>query len=252
VSLEWLSVERLVAAAAVGQLAVLVIAARYARSQVDEARELRKEQARPFVVVDFEPEQSPFVNLVVANLGKTMARNVRLEIDPPLASTLDSVAPVPLAKLKLFTEGIPSLAPGKRWVTLFDTMTDRKSSDLPNSYEVRLTYEWDGGKPVTDLQRLDLDLYRYRLSVTRHTIHDVNKTLDKIRRQLDKWTAGSGGGLLVVSPDDKRRRDEDFRAWVEEQRATEHAADDGQAAGNGKAPLTGRLRELVGRLRHRR
>jgi hypothetical protein len=129
--LQWWTAERVVALATAGQLLVLVAAALYARAQVKEARELRQEQARPFVVVDFEPEQSPFVELVVANSGKTMARNVRINVEPPLESSLDTVMPV--AKLKMFTEGIPSLAPGKRMVTLFDSMIDRKDLNLPNS-----------------------------------------------------------------------------------------------------------------------
>jgi hypothetical protein len=224
VAADWLqswTAERVVALATAGQLLVLVAAALYARAQVKEARELRQEQARPFVVVDFEPEQSPFMELVVANLGKTMARNVRIKVEPPLKSSLDTAGPVPVAKLKMFTEGIPSLAPGKRMVTLFDSMIDRKDLNLPNSYQVQLSYEWDGGDPIIDTQRLDLDLYRYRMSVTRHTIHDVNKTLDKIHRLLDKWSAGFEGGLLVLSPEDKRQRDGEFRAWVEEERAAE-------------------------------
>jgi len=156
---------------------------------------------------------------VVANFGKTMARNVRIKVEPPLKSSVDTA--VPVAKLKMFTEGIPSLAPGKRMVTLFDSMIDRKDLNLPGSYQVQLSYEWDGGDPITDTQRLDLDLYRYRMSVTRHTIHDVNKTLDKIRQLLDKWSAGFGNGLLVLSPEDKRQRDGEFRSWVEEERAGE-------------------------------
>jgi hypothetical protein len=106
-------------------------------------------------------------------------------------------------------------------VTLFDSMIDRKDLNLPNSYQVQLSYDWDGGDPITDTQRLDLDLYRYRMSVTRHTIHDVNKTLDKIRRLLDKWSAGFEGGVLVLSPEDKRQRDGEFRTWVEEERTAE-------------------------------
>jgi hypothetical protein len=71
--LEWWTAERVIALAAVGQLVVLVAAALFARAQVREARELRAEQARPFVVVDFELDRRPLINLVVANLGKTMA-----------------------------------------------------------------------------------------------------------------------------------------------------------------------------------
>jgi hypothetical protein len=33
--------------------------------------------------------------------------------------------PVPLARFKLFTEGIPALAPGKRIMLLFDQMYQR-------------------------------------------------------------------------------------------------------------------------------
>lgn len=240
--LEWLSVERLVAAAAVGQLAVLAYAARYARNQVAEARELRKEQARPFVVVDFEPEEPPFVNLVITNLGRTMARNVRIEVDPPFDSSVYRSDPVPLAKLKLFTEGIPALAPGKRIVLLFDQMIHREELDLPLTYGVRLTYEWDGGDPLSDELRLDLDLYRPLRQVRRHTVHDVSKTLDAIHRQFEKWTAG-GGGLLVLSPEDRRRRNREIMSELEERHAAERTAE------NGRLRMVGRLLEVVGRLR---
>jgi hypothetical protein len=43
------------------------------------------------------------------------------------------------------------------------------------------------------------------------TTHDVKQTLDKIRRLHDKWSAGFDGDLLVLSPEDKRRRDGEFR-----------------------------------------
>jgi hypothetical protein len=80
------------------------------------------------------------------------------------------------------------------------------------------------------------------------TTHDVNQTLDKIRRLLDKWSAGFEGGLLVLSPEDKRRRDGGFRAWAEEERAAEQAA--AEAAG-ARAGLVRRLLRAAGRLRRR-
>ena len=114
--LEWWTAGRVVGAAAEAQLVVVGWAALYARGQVREARTLREEQARPFVMVDLERWDQPFVNLVVANLGKTMARNVRISFDPPLESSFDKKAPVPIGQLKLFTAPIPSLAPGKRFI----------------------------------------------------------------------------------------------------------------------------------------
>jgi len=100
--LAWWTAERVVALATAGQLAVLLIAAWYARRQVAEARELRKAEARrretearPYVVVDFEPEVPPLLYLVVTNLGRTMASNVRFEVDPPFRSTQDEHTPPP-------------------------------------------------------------------------------------------------------------------------------------------------------------
>jgi hypothetical protein len=241
---DWVSAERVVALATMGQLVVLIVAALYARAQVREARELRKDEARPYVVVDFEPDWVPFVNLVVANLGRTMARNVRIEVDPPFDSSVYRSGPVPLARFKLFSEGIPSLAPGKRIVLLFDQMYDRAELELPDSYRVRLAYEWDGGEPLREELRLDLDLYRPLRRVTPETIHDVSKTLTKIGRQLEKWSAGTGG-LLVLSPEDRRRRNAEILAGRGGLAAGQ------PPAGNGRLRLVSRLLEAAGRLRRR-
>jgi hypothetical protein len=240
---DWVSAERVVALATMGQLVVLIVAALYARAQVREARELRKDEARPYVVVDFEPDRVPFVNLVVANLGRTMARNVRIEVDPPFDSSVYRSAPLPLARFKLFSEGIPSLAPGKRIVLLFDQMYDRAELELPDSYRVRLSYEWDGGEPLSEELRLDLDLYRPLRRVQLGTVHDLSKTLNKISQQLEKWSAGTGGGLLVLSPKDRRRR---ILTELKERRSA-----GGQAAGMGRGGLLGQLLEAAGRLRRR-
>lgn len=219
--------------------------------QALQARELREAEARPYVVVDFEPSRVPFMNLVVTNSGRTMARNVRIVADPPFDSTLYRDGGARLAELKLFAEGIPSLAPGKRIVLLFDQMLHRADARLPESYRVRLTYEWDGGGTLTDELRLDLDLYRPLRNLRLDTVHDVNSTLDKLLRMLEKWSAGAEGGLLVLSSEDKRRRNEEFLAWVEQERAAEQPAANGQPTGNGRVTVAGRLLEVVGRLRRR-
>jgi hypothetical protein len=122
-------------------------------------------------------------------------------------------------------------------------MYQRAELDLPDTYRVRLTYEWDGGPLPSEELRLDLDLYRPLRQVRRHTVHDVSKTLDKMHRQFEKWTAGLGDGLLVLSPDDRRRRNEEIMSELDERRPTE------QTAGNGQVRLAGRLLEVVGRMR---
>lgn len=70
---------------ACGTLVVYVIIAIYAVFQVREARRLREEQARPWVVVDFEPGWILFLS--IENIGRTVATDVHIRFDPPLAST---------------------------------------------------------------------------------------------------------------------------------------------------------------------
>jgi hypothetical protein len=52
--------------------------------QVREARRLREQQTRPFVVIDFEVAQNAIVFLPISNIGTTLARDVRFEIEPRL------------------------------------------------------------------------------------------------------------------------------------------------------------------------
>lgn len=108
------SSEALTALVALGAIA-------FAGRQVHEAKKTREEQAQPFVVVDFEPSSvwSNIINLVVTNVGKTLARDVRLTFEPKLAST-HVKDEWDLNETVLIKEGIPAMPPGKRLVALFD------------------------------------------------------------------------------------------------------------------------------------
>lgn len=60
---------------------VITAAAFIALWQANEARRLRKEQARPFVVIDFEILRT-IIRLGIANVGRTLARDVQYSFDP--------------------------------------------------------------------------------------------------------------------------------------------------------------------------
>ncbi len=80
---------------------IYVVIGLFAWRQVHEARKLREEQARPFVIVDFEPDF--LVYLTVQNLGGTMARDVIIQFDKPLKTTLQR--PHELDESPLFRAG---------------------------------------------------------------------------------------------------------------------------------------------------
>jgi hypothetical protein len=58
-------------------VAIYVVLGLFVWRQVREARKLREEQARPFVIVDFDP--GFLVYLTVENLGRTIARDISIQ-----------------------------------------------------------------------------------------------------------------------------------------------------------------------------
>lgn len=195
------------------QLIVLIAAAIFAWRQVNEARELREEQNRPFVVVDFDVEGGYLTFLEVSNMGTSLARDVRIEIDPPLASASD----VDMSNLKMLNEGIATLAPGKKYRTFFDMGFRRADSDLPTNYTAKVRY-WDEKRkrPFDETLNLDLDLFMNLKTITRHDAHDIHKRLEEIRNIFKKWTSGTGSGMLAMSLQESREEGERRLAEMEE------------------------------------
>ncbi len=196
-------------AVASAQLAVLLVAAAVAWSQVKEARRLREAQYRPFVVVDFEADNILF-KIAVSNIGATPARNVRIEITPPLASSLPDAG---FSELKILTDVITTLQPGRKIRTLFDSGISRDRESLPDVYEAHVTYSDTTGKRHYDeLLTLDLGIY-WNTAIERRSDFDrLEKTFDGIANTLKSWNASSpGGGILTLSPDEQKIRVDDHR-----------------------------------------
>lgn len=113
-------------------------AGRYAKRQVDSAREqvavlrrTRDEETRPYVITDIElsRHERNVLLLVVENIGRTPAKNVKVTFEPPLRTTLAASGLVEGGPL--LDEGIAFMPPGRRVEVLFDISHDRVNKDLP-------------------------------------------------------------------------------------------------------------------------
>lgn len=237
-SIEAPSPEALSAIFQAAQLAVLVLAAFVAWRQVSEARQLREEQARPFVVVDFEIDHDGLIYVVVSNLGRTIARDVRLTFKPEPHTTLDRESDPedpPFREAKILREGIPSLAPGKRIPAMFDFGMNRvkKKDRYPDVYEVTVEYRDSTGRRLpAETNVLDLGIYWNVLRIGGKDIGDIHKSLQTIGKHLASFAAPMGDGILAVSDRDVRARVEKRRRAIEErraQRAAEEAPEDADA-----------------------
>lgn len=197
------------AAAAWATFAVLVITAVFAWRQVREAARLRCEQTRPFVIVQYE-FRSVLIQIAIRNVGKTVARNVRIDFDQPLQSR--QFGDRKFAEMVLFTEGIPNLAPGQAIRVHFDHFPNRADAGLPMRYTARVTYDdHDGRRLPTDEFTLDLAPYAQAAREPKG-VHDLVEAVEQLRREIGKWTDGSRG-LLVKAVDRTRERTRDDRPY---------------------------------------
>ncbi len=190
----------------------------FAGVQIRQARRLREEQSRPFVVVDFDASRLPVIDLTIQNVGATMARNVRIEFDPPIERAIEKGERVGrLANSALITDGLPTLPPGKEIRTFFDMSFERVSSELPTKYRVRTTYEdFRGRRLQPDEYVLDLGMYKDLEFIVRKGSHEAAKALEEIHKEMKRWTKGLNG--LHVYTSDARSSDRRSHRWMRSQR----------------------------------
>jgi hypothetical protein len=187
--------------AACATVAVYVVLGLFAWRQVREARKLREEQARPFVIVDFEPGW--LVYLTVENLGGTMAQDVSIHFDKPLTSSLQGRRE--LDESPLFREPIPALPPGKKIRVLFDQFSARTQANLPLTYKVEVSYRGPAGrKEFKDTYRLDLGMY-VGSALPPKGIPELVAEVENIRKEMEKWKGGGLRGLSVRMIDQRRQ-----------------------------------------------
>lgn len=192
-------------------LAILVFAWR----QVAEARRLREAESRLFVVIDFDVfARPPLIYLTIANRGKTLARNVRLRFDPQLSSATFGEA---LSELRLLTEGMPALAPGRTIPILYENALDL-TDERGGAYLVRVTYEGEEGRRYEHTIPLDLGVYWNWHYIRQRGINDVHDRLEELVAVLKGWSVVEGRGLLRLSPDEVRERAGEERRRREERR----------------------------------
>lgn len=246
------------------------------RDQAREAQDALAAQSRPFVVVDFDVlTERPLIFLTITNLGKTLARKVRFQFEPPLRSSLGQaqteqvymrhpdvegtggpttrealeqvwkekgwyeVPPPPVddavSDIPLLSQGMPTLAPGKTIPVLFDSFISRKSP-YPDAHTVRISYDGDDDRHYEDTILLDLGVYRNIQYVKRYNVHDIHAEVKQINATIKKWSS-SFGGLKVLSPTDEDKEHEDRESSrAERLRLHEEAVRQAEAAkANGTA-----------------
>ena len=162
--------------------------------QVRQAKALREEQARPYVVAFMEPSKawSQAMQIVVQNFGKTAAYDVRLNASPTIMRC-GGANPLELEPVALF-ERLSVLVPGERWFTLWETGPRRAkfnvahpSDPFPSRHSVRVSYRNYRGKEYREDLEFNWAPHEGRHWITEYSEHDSAKALGEIKDILKKW-----------------------------------------------------------------
>ncbi len=202
------------AAANVGTFLVALAALVIATRQLRQARELRREEMAPYVVVDVVPSTTSnwLLELVVENIGQTVARDVRITVDPPLRSTLDTDE-VQVARWSVLEEGVRTMAPGRRLTALFDSAHQRHSTDLPRRYEVTVSAEDSYGRKEKYPFTIDLNPLYGAMYTDKKGVHHLVGEVIKLRKATEKIAKEVGTVEVFDGPTRQAERAEKREQW---------------------------------------
>lgn len=176
--------------------------ARAAERQIQLTEQIRREQAEPYVVVDIRPSDhvSHVFELVIENVGPTVARNVRIRFDPPLERVGEASRPhwTPIRESLLLTQGIPLMPPGRRMEWFIDTTHERFDSDLPMQYTATVDAEGPFGPVETLTYKIDLAVYGGLNRLGVKNVHYGVKALEELVKATGRVSDALSRPIPVV------------------------------------------------------
>lgn len=171
-----------------------------AQKTLDELRDGRDQETAPYVVTYFEASpQTSLIYLVIKNIGRTIAKDIRLVFDPPLKSTQ---AAFQLGDLAAIREGISSMPPGYEIRTAFDSaITYFGNPELPLLFRASVSYS--GG--LREIKRehpqtLDLQILKGLVLANEKGIDEVISTLEKLVKESSSANTIRRERLALLRP----------------------------------------------------
>jgi len=161
--------------------------AKAAENTLQEMRNARAEENAPFVVVYFKYiHRRSTIYLVVENIGKSVAQNVKMEFDPPLQGS--KLMRPDLESNTLLTDGIYSIVPNYKIPIPFDFLNHYFHENLPLEYRIRVTYYGSGNLPQQEVKYvLDLKPYKYTHFVTEKGLDEIDETLGRFADHFSNY-----------------------------------------------------------------
>lgn len=153
--------------------------ARVSKLTLKEMKETRDQEISPYVVAYFEFENHN-INLVIENVGKGLAKNVKIEFDPKLVSSIGEE----INDIAFIKDGIGSMPPNYKIKTFFDSSIGYYGSEeFPSKYHAKITYHGglEESKKITE-HILDIGAHYNVLFSQKKGFNEVVKELERINK----------------------------------------------------------------------
>jgi len=172
-----------------------------------EMEESRDTEVAPYVIAYFDiPYGKHLIHLVIKNIGKSVAENVKLVFQPSLKNSNGEL----INDISFIKEGIGSMPPGYEIRTFFDsTFSYFNKNELPLIYKVKVYYSGGLHSDTRNIEQImDLSAFKDISFISDKGMHElviaVEKLVEhnqKIRQNLEKIADYSSDGIWLKNPD---------------------------------------------------
>lgn len=164
--------------------AVLLLAV-FAYVQVMEQRAARIAQDSPQILVDVNYSQRTMINIVVRNIGRGAAKDIRFDFSAPVESSGGQT----ISDLAYFKEGIAFLAPNTEIATVWDSYADAvevlKNKGLRNGITVSVKYKDLRGKAYSTKWTINPLILEGSGYADYREFEDLVRALEKISSDIE-------------------------------------------------------------------
>jgi len=198
------------------------ILAWYTRTLAKEARATRLQQIQPQVVVTIEPRKfTNFMNLVIANVGQGIAREIRIKADPDFK--LEKKKGENMFNEYSFLE-LDLLKPGqeiKHYIGSFQYLSRTPTKISSTCLDV-------SGKQHTFTAAVDVSVLGGLSRLGEDPFERTAKNVEKIAQSLAKVSDFQRLRVDCYSSDDRRSEREEHEKWVQETRTEQAKSNSGE------------------------
>lgn len=181
-----------------------IISCLLAYKNIKALKENEVERARPIVILEIVPDL-PFYIVRMKNTGRTAARNITIEIDPPLKYCFERWVGKTIG---FFNRSVDFFPPDYMLQTSIGSFRDIERNNPSLIYNGTLRYEDVRGRHYEDAFTLDFSLFNDMVFSGKKTINDIGAEMEKIRRALELFGNGFNKLRVIAQDLDDYREEE--------------------------------------------